>query len=344
MTERNLAFNLLRGALNGEAPHLGTNPIEANVWWSLFRMLQRNHVAALASLAIENLDMPREVMIPWLAEREKAERWHRYQREVQQDIVDTMARHGIETLVLKGTHTAQYYPVAELREFGDIDLYFTKHKEADAVAKRCMGVEPSNDSHHHTKYDYRGVTIESHYDFVNSHYPPSNRSYEKILKQLAPSPTFEILFLLRHMAVHFAASRITLRDVVDWHLTCRALNDKADWTLIQKTINGYGMGRFAAALCHITEHRFGNKTPLNFAVGPDSLQDAEMVEKDIILEHSATADNEKNGIDRLAWKMRRHRANRWKQRMVYGGDSAISLLVSSLLSHAMKPQSILHKM
>ena len=41
--------------------------------------------------------------------------------------IDTMKRHGIETLVLKGTHTAQYYPQPELREFGDLDQIGRAH-------------------------------------------------------------------------------------------------------------------------------------------------------------------------------------------------------------------------
>ncbi len=198
--------------------------MSAQNWWSLFRLLQRNHVAALVSEVFDKMPKemlpPRAVLIPWLAERDKATEWARYQKDVQDDIVDTLQKHGIQTLVLKGTHIATYYPHPELREFGDLDLYFfDKHDEADRVAKKD----------HHTKYDYRGVTVESHYDFVNTHYPPSNRNYETLLKEQVPSPTFEVLFLLRHMACHFAASRITLRDLFDWTLTCRALNDKVDW-------------------------------------------------------------------------------------------------------------------
>ncbi|MBQ8704661.1 MAG: nucleotidyltransferase family protein [Bacteroidales bacterium] len=185
MTELQLAYNLLRAALDGSVPHVGDTPPEASRWWSLFRLLQRNNVAALCYDAAAAAGAPRQVLMPWLAEREKAVDRHRYQRQVQDDIVEKMRAHGIQTLVLKGTHTAQYYPKSECREFGDLDLYFyDRHADADKVACREFGVDLSNDSHHHTKYDYRGVTVESHYDFVNVHYPPSNRRYEALLKSL----------------------------------------------------------------------------------------------------------------------------------------------------------------
>ena len=338
MIEHDLAFSILRSALGGNPPHLGTRPIDASTWWSLFRLMQQNHVAAMTADTIATLDVPREVKIPWLAERDKTSRWHRYQREVQQEIVDTMSRHGIDTLVLKGTHTAQYYPIPELREFGDLDLYFyDRHEEADNLMHQKLGVSITNDAHHHSKYNYRGVTIESHYDFVNTHYPPSNRRYEALLKELAPSPTFEVFFLLRHMACHFAASRITLRDLVDWTLTCRALQDKVDWSMVQDTVKQYGMEPFFDALNTIVSQHLSNS-----ATQPPSHSVTQSPFEHDLLNGSVT-DHATDGLARLGWKLRRWRANRWKHRMVFS-DSETSLLLASLTSHSMKPASILHKM
>ena len=342
INERDIAFALVRSALDGKTPELGDKPVGTSMWWSVFKLLQRNHVAALASMAAERIDVPREVKIPWLAEREKAANWYNYQLEVQQDIVSRMDKHGIETMVLKGTHTAQYYPVAATREFGDIDLFFKQHKEADAVAQREMGVEISNNSHHHSKYTYRGVTIESHYDYVNRHYPPSNQHYEQLLKQLAPSATFEVLFLLRHLAGHFAASRITLRDVIDWLLTCCTLGDNVDWTVVQKVVNDYGMESFTSILCSIVEHRFGYKIPLAIAESQDYEIETDMVEQDILYGDDASVDKGLDGPARLIWKMRRHRAMSWKRHMVYN-DSKLRLWLTALCSHAEKPSSIMHK-
>ena len=347
--EIDIAFALLRAAIVGvdkDSPFTSPlSPFTSKDWWSLFRLLQQNHVAALTAETVASLDVPREVKIPWLAESEKAERWHRYQREVQTEIIGVMRQHGIETLVLKGTHLAEYWPTSETREFGDLDLYFyDKHEEADRVAREVLKATVSNDAHHHSKYNYRGVTVESHYDFLNTHYPPSNRRYEVLLKDLVserqslptthyPLPTFEILFLLRHMACHFAASRITLRDLVDWTLTCRTLKDKADWQLVEKTVADYGMSDFVDALNTIAEQRLGTQ-PL----GHSATQS--LMEHDII--YGSVDDRSGDGLGRLDWKLRRWRALGWKRKMVYN-DNAFRLFLASLTSHTMKPQSILHK-
>lgn len=343
MTEMQLAYNMLKAALDGSKPCLGIELPDTNHWWSLFRLLQRNRVAALCYEAAATAGAPRTVLMPWLAEHEKAVDWHRHQRQVQQDIIDTMARHGIETLVLKGTHVAQYYPRPEAREFGDLDLYFyDKHDEADRVAREVLKVDISNDAHHHSKYNYRGVTVESHYDFVNVHYPPSNRRYEALLKGLAPSPTFEVLFLLRHMACHFASSRITLRELTDWALTCRALQGEVDWKRVQQSVDDYGMRPFASALNLIAERQLGIVLPLQNDNNPDILANTASLERDIVYGSPETDDKNTDGLGRLTWKMHRWNALAWKRKMVYS-DSPSSLMLASLTSHAEKPRSILHK-
>lgn len=342
--EIDIAFALLRGALNGTVPEL--EHMDAHSWWHLFRLMQQNHVAALTAETIAALNVPREVMMPWLSEQQKAKDWYSYQLGVQEDIVGLMAKSGIETLVLKGTHTAQYYPKPELREFGDIDLYFhDKHDEADALAKRRLHVTVNNEVHHHSKYNYRGVTVESHYDFLNTHYPPSNCGYEKLLKEQVGTATFEVLFLLRHMAGHFAASRITLRDLTDWALTCKTLKDMVDWTMIEKAVKDYGMAEFVAVLNAITDSRLGI-IPLPYPTieSPNLQSTKSLVEKDIVYGSAALrGDEQHDGLRRLGWKLRRWREMGWKREMVYN-DSPLRLFLSSITSHAEKPQSILHKM
>ena len=339
-SEIDIAFALLRSAIDGTTPEL--EHMDAHSWWHLFRLMQQNHVAALTAETMAALDVPREVMMPWLSEQQKAKDWYSYQLGVQEEIVGLMAKSGVKTLVLKGTHTAQYYPTPELREFGDLDLYFyDKHDEADMLAEKRLRVTVSNDTHHHSKYNYRGVTVESHYDFLNTHYPPSNRRYEKMLKEQVGTATFEVLFLLRHMAGHFAASRITLRDLTDWALTCRALRDKADWTLVDKSIEDFGMTDFVAVLNDIAENRLGISP---FPHPTHVTASKSLIEKDIVYGSTVLrGDGQHDGLDRLSWKLRRWRALGWKREMVYN-DSPLRLFLASLTSHAEKPQSILHKM
>lgn len=339
-SELDTVFSLLQSAVSGQPADL---PDDTD-WKRIFHLLMQNHVVALAYAAIEQLPAekkpPRAVLIPWLSECTKAESWYRHQLAVQQEIATLMKGHGIETLVLKGTHLAQHYPIPERRQFADLDLYFyNRHREADDLAARHLGVQVSDDAHHHTKYNHNGVTIESHYDFVNRHYPPSNRRFEELLKSMAPSPTFELLFLLRHMAGHFAASRITLRDLADWHFLATAHRDTADWGTVSSAVEESGMQGFVTAINAIAARRLGTDTPL-----PRSSNRAltDRIENETL--YGSLDEHHDENLQRLAWKLKRYRANRWKHRLVYGHDPAWRLLLAGITSHAAKPRSILHKM
>ncbi|MBR1783956.1 MAG: nucleotidyltransferase family protein [Bacteroidales bacterium] len=339
MTELDAAYALVRQSIGcGRADSL---PAGQAQWWRMFRLLQQNHVAALCCEAASASGAPREVLVPWMAEREKAVAWHRYQRRVQDDIVAAMSRHGIDTMVLKGTRTARFYPAPELREFGDIDLFFhDRHAEADRVAADELGVEVGRSAHHHTKYDYRGVTVESHYDFVNRHTPPSNRRYEQLLKAAVGGAEFEPLFLLRHMAGHFASARITLRDLCDWALLWCSEVGGINTEACGEVVARFGMLRFTAALHAIAVRRLGVEVP-SFGGEADEAT-VRRVERDIVYGSPEAVEHEGDGVGRLLWKTRRWRSMRWKRRLVYS-DSAASMLLSSILSHAEKPASILHK-
>lgn len=343
MRDQELIFRLIRSALEGQPPYLGTTPIEPSQWWTLFRLAQRGHVAALTSLTVADLDIPRDVKIPWLAEREKTASWYNYQQEVQQEVIRVMDRRLIDTLVLKGSSIAQYYPQPELREFGDIDLYFyARHDEADDIARRELGVAILDNNVHHTKYDLRGVTVESHRDFLNRLYPRSNRSLEATLKKMAPSANFEVLYLMRHMATHFAAGRNTLRDITDFYLTCRTHHADINWPVVQDIVQRSGMLPYAAAICTIIEKRFEYRIPITFPVYIIGNDTPENVEQDIVYGSRYSDDTHADGLSRLLWKVRRWFANRWKRRMVYT-DSDASLIIASITSHLSKPRSILHK-
>ena len=145
------------------------------------------------------------------------------------------------------------------------------------------------------------------------------------------------------MACHFAASRITLRDLADWMLTCRALEAQVDWTAVQDTVEQYGMTAFVYALNSIAEKQLGYRPPIDSHGSSDDLEAVGRLEHDIVYGSTDTDDRGADGMARLTWKMRRWRALAWKRRMVYN-DNSLRLFLASLTSHAEKPHSILHKM
>lgn len=314
-TEIDITFALLKSAIDGSTSELGSMDVQR--WWSLFRRMQQNHVAALTYSATAQCEVSRDVLMPWLSEREKAIDWHHYQSSVQQDIIDTMQRNGIRTMVLKGTHLAQYYPEPQLREFGDLDLYFfDNHSEADRVAQRELRVTVNTEPHHHTRYNFRGVTVESHYDFFNSYYPGSNKPYNKMLLSVAPSATFDVLHFLRHAAIHFAAKGLNLRDLCDWVMIVATGKD-IDWNTVEREISRFGMAPFVATLDEVTRTHLGIASPLHFCA-PAGAVDRLVNDLFYGKPHSTAVEQ--------------YFHSRWKRRLAFG-DSLPSQLFHKTLSH-----------
>lgn len=311
--EIDIAFALLRSAISGEAPALDNKPIETDVWWNVFKLVQQHHVVALCYDAAALSGVPRKVIMPWLAEREKAVEWHHYQSGVQQDIVNVMQRNDIPIRVLKGTHLAQYYHQPELREFVDLDFYFgDRHTEADELARKELHISIDTKPHHHTKFNYRGVTVESHYDFFNRHYPASNRKYNCILASLGTSTTFDVLHFLRHAAIHFASQGLKMRDLCDWAFIVARASD-VDWNMVKATMKSFGMSDFVATLDSVTHSRLGVASPLwdNCPTGFDK-----KLEKDMFQDSHAGGKRDSG----------------WKRSLAFN-DSSISLLIHKVISH-----------
>lgn len=277
------------------------------------------------------------------------------------DVIKTLAKlfteHNIPLMVLKGYGVSLYYPQPNHRTFSDVDTYnFGKLEDADKVLSEQLGVEIDVDVHHHTTCVYRGVLIENHYDFVNTSAHNSNARFEKILKAeaekgclahkigeeeiLLPSPMFNALFLMRHMALHYAAERVSVRHLCDWKQFVEAEGNNIDWQLVQTIYKQFNMNRFADAISAICIDHLG----LDARLVPNIERNAKLEERvlnDILY---AEFDEEKpnGGLFRIVWwKTRRFFANSWKHKLIYN-ESVLRTFIQSSYSHLLKPKTIKH--
>lgn len=342
-------FTLIRAALFGHTPDAKPfRQMHERDWMQLLRMAQFHKISAIVCDGIEHLPddvrPPRNQWVQWLTEREKTILRHTHKSHVRDHLFQFFHKHEIPVIELKGSVLSAYYPIPEHRHYADIDLYhYDCHAQADALVESKLHIHPHNDSHHHSKYNFKGVTIESHYDFVNSHTPPSNRTYELTLKQLDPhSATFEALFLARHHSCHFASDRITLRNLCDWAMFMQARSHEIDLPWVASVFEQYNMHRFVGALEAIrTRMLHMPKVPeLSFPISEKHYQ---RILNDILHGEFNAPDPGKPGLRRLVWKMRRHRVNRWKHNLTCN-DTYIAATTSNFLSHMKKPKSIFKKM
>ena len=69
-----------------------------------------------------------------------------------------------------------------------------------------------------------------------------------MLATIAAEPTFELLYNLRHMAIHYAADGLRLKHFCDWYFLRQTYERKADMERVEREVNRFGMEAFRAAL------------------------------------------------------------------------------------------------
>lgn len=153
------------------------------------------------------------------------------------NIVLELRKHGIDPVLLKGQGVAKYYPMPELRQCGDIDVYVGQ----DNFAKACevIGEMSSPEDHQgdipslkhfHTRIGHAFIEIHRYTDV---YWPKRyDRVYQKIsdagmhsdlvpldfagVPVMSPSVDFNVFFIFNHFWHHFIADGVGLRQLCDW--------------------------------------------------------------------------------------------------------------------------------
>lgn len=158
-------------------------------------------------------------------------------------VVSTLREAGVESVLLKGQGIARYYPVPELRQCGDIDLYVGQEnysKAYDALLPVASGIDKKSalevGKHFHAELGI--VTVEVHRYVSQDSFRKQNEilqryAYEGVTKDLkvfdfggvpvnTPSDNFNVFFIFYHLWHHFMTGGIGLRQFCDWMMLLHA--------------------------------------------------------------------------------------------------------------------------
>ena len=330
-----------------------------NIDWNGIEVLADNHgLSAIIVDGVEKLPEknrpPQAILLQWIGNTIQG---YEYRYELyRQAIAEIAAWHndnGFKMMVLKGYACGVDWPKPEHRPCGDIDIWqFGMQKEADD-ALRKQGVVIDKTHHHHTVFEWKGFTVENHYDFVNVYTRKSSKELEEVFKDLGnddshfvelygervyiPSPNLHALFLIRHMVSHFAAAEITLRQVLDWAFFVEKHTKELDWEWLEGMLVKYHMKEFVSCINVICVEDLG------FSVGifPTVQFVPELKERVLedILDPEYTAAEPEGFFPRVIYKYKRWQGNAWKQEMCYA-ESRWSAFWSGIWAKILKPASI----
>lgn len=367
-----LFFELLRIAIgNGDAM---TRLPNSDEWDELYAMAKKQGVVELMFDGVQEVqkiqvsqrssEEDKQVSIQrinplllskWYGVKEKCKIKYHKHREFIGRLAHFYEQRGIGMMLLKGYGLSLNYPDAEARKPGDVDIFLYDlggasskgdatlpvWKRADEAISKSFGVDIKTECEHHTKYTLDGISVENHYDFVNTRIRKSSQSIEKLFKELAedtsnqiviettsgnqqvclPSDNLNSIFLLRHTAGHFAAEGVSIRNVLDWGFFVQHAK-QLDWEWLWDVARQYNMHLFLGCLNAICMEECGFDNSLFVQKEYDSSLKTKVLNEIMngvnLPEHASVWQR-----TRLWWQ------HRWKHKICYS-DSMLSSFVYSI--------------
>lgn len=335
---------LLRVALGNVEPRavgFDFGGLSLEDWGSLKKLATKQHVPAIALDGLQALveagvevhpgigeDAWLQFYLGWVGTTLAMEQQYEAYEASLRHLAELYGKHGIRMMVLKGYGLSLNYPKPNHRPTGDLDIYlFGKQQEGDDLI-RSMGIKVDASHHHHTTFEFEGLFVENHYDFLNIYAHQGNRQIEEKLKWLSfkckhdehlpnvyyPTDEFNTLFLLRHMGAHFAAEKMTLRQLLDWAL--------APQTELKEEYKMHDYRQVVNAICN---EKLGFRLPVEEV-------DSAMVER-VFSDMISPWEHKKLTL----WvRLKRWFANRWKSRLFYQENLPATFLIQ-LWSHIVRP-------
>ena len=294
--------------------------------------------------------------IQWFGNVVAYERLYAKHEKAMADLARLYANNGIRMMVVKGYGLSLDWPVPNHRPVGDLDIYnFGKWKEADALVAKTCGIRINDGHEHHTIFNYKEVSVENHYDFINIKAHRDAPKIEARLKALAdkdyreievdgaklylPSADFNAIFLMRHMGQHFAGEHLNLRQVLDWGFFVRAHHKEVDWKATIGFLKEIGIYTFFNQINAICVDYLG----FSESCFPTIERDKDMEERilmDILHPEFAEEKPASGLISILTFKFRRWWHNRWKHPFVYK-EWLLPMFLTLLWSHLRRYKTII---
>lgn len=291
----------------------------------------------------------------WLGRVMAYERLYAKHEKAMADLARLYASRDIRMMVLKGYGLSLDWPVPNHRPIGDLDIYnFGKWREADALVEERCRIKVDDGHEHHTVFNFKGVAVENHYDFINTKAHRDAPKIEARLKALAeknckeidvqgakiylPSPDFNAIFLMRHMGQHFAGEYLNLRQVLDWGFFIRTHYDEVDWNETISFLKEIGLYTFFNQINAICIDYLG----FDETVFPSVKRD-EMLEEHILSDilHPEFAERKPSFglLSIVTFKLHRWWHNRWKHKLIYK-DRLLVTFITLVLSHLKRIETI----
>lgn len=232
-------------------------------WEAIYTLARRQTVCGICYAAYCRLPgalLPGAPLLPrWVARVNAIETANSRMGAAVGSLVASFRSARLHPVVQKGLSVARYYPAPELRESGDIDLWFGPREMGaalDIVRRSGAAVKAHPDGSR--SFVSHGFTIELHPRLINLSAPRARRRLEALVWSHtadtgrgdlpSPSPLLELLLIDVHIMRHAFGTGIGLRQICDYMLASAALAGRYSRNEFARACADLGIARWTALL------------------------------------------------------------------------------------------------
>lgn len=276
---QNIFLSILRSALDSEKLS-GPLKLTPAQWSGLYKLSRHQHLAALIFHEINKLEnnLPKEISLEWRQFSEYSINKFDAHLMALTRLSQILEDHGIKMMTLKGLGLALLYPIPQLRECADVDIYcFGEYDRVNSILLQGNLIKNiDHESDKHCSFTFAGINIENHRyfcEYVNRANIVIGEEIINLSKNaqstdsrvpgiLFPCPQAGMHHLMMHTLSHMAWSGISMRQIVDCGLYFRRHADEVDREAILKLWRDTGVEEGALSILSICEKLLGIRTEM----------------------------------------------------------------------------------
>lgn len=287
---------------------------------------------------------------------QKRQKRYHVHKEKMEKLARFYGKHGIGMMVLKGYGLSLNWPTSDFRQPGDLDIFlFDKGlvgeevkglmgeevkglrgdevwKRADRLVEEKLGVKVDDSHEHHTCFSLGDLSVENHYDIVDTKTHKDGKLVDGILKEMAlkhvktaipvfdnvylPPANFNAIFLMRHMGQDFGSTHTSLRQIFDWAFFMEKHGAEVDWNVVMPLLKEMGIVKFFHIINAICVDYLGFDEKIFPEIEHDEKLEKRILDDLFNPEFSETQPKGKV-IQNIIFKTRRYWKNSWKKELIF---------------------------
>lgn len=207
-------------------------------------------------------NIPTDIREEMQAVIEENKKIHAKHNQILIELISKFEDQGLHPILLKGQGIAQMYPEPELRQCGDIDLYFLP-EEYEAAKSFILTFDTESmaqkETYKHFGSSYKDIDVELHRHTCNFPNPFVNKRFQKWTEEemcnpssidiagkkiLIPAPVYDLISVFAHFWHHFENGDVSLRQLCDIEMMYDYWRKNADLSLLEVELKRFDLLRY----------------------------------------------------------------------------------------------------